>query len=40
MGGWRAQRIAKTFDRKENRASLHNPVALSNQPLSIFRCLR
>src|SRR6266581_978121 len=28
MGGWRTQRIAKTFNRKENRASLHYSVAL------------
>src|SRR5437879_6040785 len=40
MGGWRTQRIAKTFDGKENRASLHHSVALSHGPLSIIHSMR
>src|SRR6266480_5430939 len=40
MGGWRTQRIAKTFDGKENRASLHRSVALSHGPLSIIHSMR
>jgi len=40
MGSWRAERIAKTFHRKENRASFHHSVALSHGPLAIIHCMR